>query len=653
MPNAPEAIVASGMSRALNPLDERATMHAWEDFLAGRDAPRIRAVVADSWRRSFAVGVDARGGGTPASVRDDDFWRVRVANRNLLAAASPVLAQAADMMTGTSAMMLLTCPKGIVLDQAGDRRVIEKGRDIQLEAGGNWSEDCAGTNGIGTALATRQPVLVHAAEHFREGIKSWSCAGAPVQDPIDGSILGVVDISGPQATFQRQNMALAIAIARQIERALEAQDERDRLRLLEACLDEVRGWSDDLVVLDRRGRIVHVRGFGEPGEPRLNAIDLSPGTRLLRDDATLEHADWMRHLPADVRPDWLRVLHVGDQLMGALIAVPQAKRSVPTKDTRLHEGDAARESFAAIIGESPAIVAMKSKAERLARHRAAVLIQGETGVGKELVARAVHGAHAPGQRPFVVVNCGAFTREMLASELFGYVKGAFTGAALEGRAGRFELAHGGTLCLDEIGELPLDLQPYLLRALEEGVVYRLGDHQPRRVDVRLIAVTNRHLPDEVEAGRFRRDLYYRISTTTITVPPLRERVGDVALLARHFNCCLAREHGVEPSHFGPAVLAAFESYDWPGNVRELRNVVHSLLLTRSSPDVDIQDIDLPSQRAQNAAAGDGLDLHALERERIEATLRQHAGLPITRLARLLGISRSTLYRKAKEYGITI
>ena len=201
------------------------------------------------------------------------------------------------------------------------------------------------------------------------------------------------------------------------------------------------------------------------------------------------------------------------------------------------------------------MAAAVNRARQLAGRHVPVLIEGETGTGKELLARAIHD-DADGRRPFIAFNCGAVSRELVAAELFGHVPGAYTGATREGRSGRFELAHQGTLCLDEIGEMPLDLQPVLLRALEEGVVYRVGCTHPRRVSVRLIAMTNRDLRAEVEAGRFRRDLFYRVSVTSITVPPLRERIEDIEILTEHFNRLLSARHAVPVCRFGPGVMQA-------------------------------------------------------------------------------------------------
>jgi DNA-binding NtrC family response regulator len=275
--------------------------------------------------------------------------------------------------------------------------------------------------------------------------------------------------------------------------------------------------------------------------------------------------------------------------------------------------------------------------------------------------------------PFVPFNCGAVSREMLGSELFGYVRGAFTGAAAEGRIGRFELADGGTLCLDEIGELPLDLQPYLLRVLEEGVLYRIGDNVPRRVSVRLLAMTNRNLRHEVAAGRFRRDLYHRLAVTALRVPPLRERHGDVPRLISHFNGVLAERHGRAPVCFTAAALDLLQGHDWPGNVRELRNVVERAILLSTGGTVDVRDLpdELrdacggveaggwpspypavagPAMPIQTPAGAAPMSLTVTEQRTIEDVIVATGG-NLSDAAAVLGISRSTLYRKMSQHGI--
>jgi transcriptional regulator with PAS, ATPase and Fis domain len=309
------------------------------------------------------------------------------------------------------------------------------------------------------------------------------------------------------------------------------------------------------------------------------------------------------------------------------------------------EADPQRNCFAQILGQSAVMLAAVNRGRQLARRRVPVLIEGETGVGKELFARAIHGEERGGGA-FVAYNCGAASKELIGSELFGHVHGAFTGATAEGRPGRFELAHGGTLCLDEIGELPLELQPVLLRALEEGVVYRLGDTQPRHVDVRLLAMTNRNLHDEVKSGRFRGDLYYRISVTRIQIPPLRERDIDIDLLVEHFNRRLALRHAVPVRRLNPEVMTVLRAYSWPGNVREMRNIIEE----------EIGLDELPAELlAETATVGmaepvllQSTSLEETERAAIaRAVYGAHGNL--AQAARSLGVSRSTLYRKIDIY----
>jgi transcriptional regulator with PAS, ATPase and Fis domain len=320
---------------------------------------------------------------------------------------------------------------------------------------------------------------------------------------------------------------------------------------------------------------------------------------------------------------------VDGECRGTLLVIPGTVRTRTPARAVPHEGDAARARFDAIVGTSPALLTVIDQAQRLAPLSVPVLIEGETGVGKELFARAIHGTGAVADGPFVPFNCGAVSKEMLASELFGYIRGAFTGASQDGRIGRFGLADGGTLCLDEIGELPLDLQPYLLRVLEEGIVYRVGDNVPRRVNVRLLAMTNRNLREEVAAGRFRADLYYRLSVTGLRIPPQRERAGDIDRLLVSFNDMLARRHGCAPLRFASATLEALHRHVEPDDLPE-----------------DLCAPVLAHSPMPPAAA----TLEATERRAIESAIAALRG-NMTDAAHSLGISRSTLYRKLSQYGI--
>ena len=632
------------------------TMRAWERFLSGDASamvPGANAVVA-SWLRSQQLGINPSGRAAPLAARGDAMEALRLRHADLLGAAADVFARAAELFGGSGSLMLLTNPEGIVLDTIGDHQTLDDGQDIHLMPGGDWREHTVGTNGIGTALATGRPAQVHAAEHFCEGIKAWTCAAAPIYEPETGQILGVVDISGPPATYQRNNLSLAVATARQIEMVLSQRVSLERMQLLEACLADA-AWvgRGGLVVLDRHGRLVHSCGR----VPKLVAL----GHRLpgLADGAPID--DWPEQLPQPLRADWFSVIRSEGRTIGAVLRIPPAQHGSSARPGP-PKGEAGHDPFAAILWRSASMGRVVARARRLVGKRVPVLIEGETGVGKELFARALHGDPADG-RPFVVFNCGAVVKELLASELFGHVRGAFTGALAGGAVGRFEQAHGGTLCLDEIGEMPLDLQSFLLRVLEEGVIYRLGSGQPHPVDVRLIAMTNRHLRDEVAAGRFRRDLYHRLSVTSIQPPPLREREGDLDLLVEVFNRQLTARHGVAALQFNEAVMAMLRAYGWPGNVRELRNMVESMVLMAEGEAVTVEEVaaileaapQLPAAAGEPPAplsvAGSGASLEQAERATIAKAIAQsHANL--AEAARCLGISRSTLYRKMERYGLS-
>ena len=305
--------------------------------------------------------------------------------------------------------------------------------------------------------------------------------------------------------------------------------------------------------------------------------------------------------------------------------------------------------FGGILTKSPRMHDVLRVVDRVAPTDSAVLVLGESGTGKELVARAIHERSTRAQRPFVPIHCGALPREVLESELFGHEKGAFTGA-IAAKPGLIDLADGGTLLLDEIGEMEPDSQVKLLRALETGMFFRVGSTRPRTVDVRIIAATNRDLADAMKRGEFRQDLYYRINTITVTLPSLRERPEDIGLLAHHFVEANAT-YGAK--RLSPGALAALEAYQWPGNVRELLHAIErAVILSRGE---EIQPADLPPEvlgapTPPPTAGGSGASLETMERHHIVATLRQvngHRG----KAAALLAIDPKTLYRKIIGYQI--
>jgi two-component system nitrogen regulation response regulator NtrX len=313
-----------------------------------------------------------------------------------------------------------------------------------------------------------------------------------------------------------------------------------------------------------------------------------------------------------------------------------------------------------IVGAGPAINEVRSLVARVAPTPTRVLVTGESGTGKELVARAIHAQSPRAARPMVSVNCAALPRELVESELFGHEKGAFTGAVSR-REGRFELAHGSTLFLDEIGDLPLDAQAKLLRVLEDRIVQRLGGGTGREVDVRLIAATNRDLAHEVADGHFREDLFFRLNVVPIRVPPLRERLEDLPALVTHFAAWAGARCARRPRAFPPAALARLRAHRWPGNVRELANVIERLTIVGGDGPVSPEEIDTilgwdPSP-APHSAGGRGAEaglvaaLDTYERELIERALAGAAG-NVAEAARRLDTDRANLYRRMRRLGLS-
>jgi len=331
-------------------------------------------------------------------------------------------------------------------------------------------------------------------------------------------------------------------------------------------------------------------------------------------------------------------------------AVRQRRLEVENRALRAHV-----DRRLAMVGESHLMARLREQVAMAAPTNGRVLIYGENGTGKELVARSVHALSRRRGGPFVEVNCAAIPEELIESELFGHIKGAFTGA-LADRRGKFELADGGTLFLDEIGDMSLKTQAKVLRALQEQVVEPVGGAAGVRVDVRVLAATNKDLPTEIRFGRFREDLYFRLNVIPIFVPPLRDRAEDVPLLAEHFMTELAREYGRRPKRFDPGALAGLRSYRWPGNVRELRNVVERLLIMVHGDTITLSDLSFLDGAADagGEASSPALPLHQardqFERDYILKALASQQG-NISRTAEVLGVERSNLYRKMRAFGI--
>jgi two-component system, NtrC family, nitrogen regulation response regulator NtrX len=413
-------------------------------------------------------------------------------------------------------------------------------------------------------------------------------------------------------------------------------------------INEFERWKPQLVFLDvKMGGVDGIEAL-----KRMKAIDPAATIVMISGHATIQTAVEATQLGAyDILEKPLDTDRILVTLRNALQHLDLHEENTRLKQTI--------ESRYEIVGRSYTIRALIDKIDKVAKTPARVLISGENGTGKELVARAIHRQSLRASGPFVEVNCAAIPSELIESELFGHMKGSFTGAVAD-RAGKFEQATGGTLFLDEVGDMSAAAQAKVLRVLQDNVVTRIGGSKPIQVDVRVLSATNKTLEEEIAGGRFREDLFYRLNVVPVHVPPLRERREDIPLLVMHFVSQLTEREGMPPRILTPDAVARLQSLDWPGNVRELKNTIERLLILSPGPRIGADDVDRLVGRRGGDQPGLGSLLecktfedfkHAAERAFLLAKLREF-DWNVSETARVLDMPRSNLYKKIERYGLT-
>lgn len=626
----------------------------------------VRPLIQASWQRCLSDDVNPLVAKQSIEVDGGKLESIRDSYRELISASKPIMHEAKNLLADSGTVMHLVAPTGMILCYEGDGHTRELAGDYHLVPGANWNESAVGTNAIGTALSVGSPVQVHAFEHFCENISVWTCSAAVIRDPFADKIVGAVNISGLKNTLHDYCLALAVSGARRIEGQLAQQQLARRDLLLGVTLDRfTRPGNDGLLLMDQDGRLVRTSHQADRVlAARGLRFDLSPFNPILTLNDEGRRSRQPQPILGQLNPAWLEpVVYQGEQIgYLAVVPFPAPRRKPGLNNVREEQKPVAEDDngFSRLVGQTPQFVRCIQQATRLSRAPIPVLLQGETGVGKELFASAMHEMSPSKGNAFIALNCGGLSRDLLAGELFGYVEGAFTGARRGGMTGKIEAANGGTLFLDEIGEMPLDLQPMFLRVLQESEICRIGETQPRKVNFGLIAATNRDLAQEVADGRFRMDLYYRISSMTLTIPSLRERSEDVVLLAEHILERLAKQHDGEKKRLSPELSALLEQYSWPGNVRELSNLITAAYFLTDR--CELTPADLPTDlRIERDPTPDPLEeggvddttgnpLELAEKTVICRVIREQGG-NLTQAAKQLNIAKSTLYLKLNKYGI--
>ncbi|RMP61620.1 hypothetical protein ALQ18_04454 [Pseudomonas marginalis pv. marginalis] len=546
-----------------------------------------------------------------------------------------------QQLSGAGHAVLLTDARGVILNcvtAPSERTIFER---AGLWLGADWSEACEGTNGIGTCLVERQSLTIHRDEHFRGRHTGLTCSASPVFDP-HGELLAVLDVSSAREAVSRQSqfhtMALVNLSAKMIESCYFLRHfEKHWLLRFHLQAESVGLFSEGLLAFDGEGRICAVN------QSALNLLGQVRGGLLGQPveaffDCSLD--ELLGRASANATASWPLRTRDGRSLFAALRGQP---RSVPAPNAKpetpclpgMYLGD-------------PALQTDFRRALKVFERDVPLLINGETGCGKEAFAKAVHQASQRAHKAFVALNCAAIPENLIESELFGYRGGSFTGALKEGMRGKLQQADGGTLFLDEIGDMPFALQTRLLRVLEDRVVVPIGG-EPQAVDVRIISATHRDLLARVATGSFREDLYYRLNGLEIAVPPLRERSDKAQLLA----LLLAEEAAGQVVLIDEKANDALLNYAWPGNVRQLRNVLRTLAALCENGQIRFEDLPPIIRKTRAVTVVEPRHAGALDDAECKALLNaltQHRW-HMSRAAESLGVSRNTLYRKLRKHGI--
>jgi len=656
---------------------------AWEQFVntGYLDADKVSSTIGESWQRCRGAGVDPYSGGGWSLIQGSELGKLLEEKGSLISITRPFMENLYDFVAGSGFMVILSDEQGHILEALGDEDIKTKSQEINLVPGGTWLERETGTNGIGTALEVKGPVQISGPEHYCRKIHAWTCSAAPIFDD-SGCIIGALQMSGPSEASHKHTLGMVVAAVKAIEEQLHVQQKNRELILVNSRLNNIfHTMSDGVIIINKNGVIDQVNPAAERNlgisKYKLKGVNIEEVFRnvpkiheLLHSGKSISNIEVM----AELDKGSLHFLTSGEainneqgELLGGVIIINPINKI--KKLVNRFSGAEAQFEFNNIIGSGPKLQEAIRVATLAAESESNVLLEGESGTGKEVFAQAIHNRSRRRDGPFVAVNCAAIPRELMGSELFGYVEGAFTGAYRGGRPGKFEMASGGTLFLDEIGDMTQGKQGSLLRAIQEKQIVRIGGDKVIPVDVRIICATNKNLRAEVEKGNFREDLFYRLNVITIKLPPLRDRMEDIPQLFEYFLEEISRRLNIHIEQYDPDITQALKQYDWPGNTRELQNVVERMLCVAQGNKLSVRDLP-PEIAAKPAVNSDEQapdhtivsvgkqrqrrkqDIAAAESREIVELLEQYGG-NISTVARQMGVSRNTLYRKIRQYNIEL
>ena len=625
-------------------------------------------MIEQAHQRSAGYGIPRTADPDLSPLGKGDLALVLEQNRILHTHAAPVMETLYEQIINTHNMVILTDINGLIIHTLGDADFLEKADRVALSPGVAWSEQSKGTNAIGTAIAEQAPVVVHADQHYQEANRFLTCSAAPIFD-VTGKVIGVLDVTGDQHNFHRHTMALVRMSAQMIENQLFASSFQGSIKLSFHSRPEFLGTlMEGIASFTPGGRFLSASrgGLFQLGLS-MSALQAHTFSSLfgLPISALLDHY-------RTAAPGLLNLcMHNGVRVYAKCgdLRLPSNHFQHAMDSTRTRADPGAPVAASAPLAGEPQKMRLSSlrylntgdeqvaslidKLKKVIGRDISILVTGETGTGKELLAQAIHNDSPRKDGPFVAVNCASIPETLIESELFGYEDGAFTGARKKGSVGKILQANGGSLFLDEIGDMPLNLQARLLRVLQERMVTPLGSTKSIPVNVALTCATNRNLRQMIARNEFRDDLYYRLNGLVVRLPPLRERTDLDAVIDK----LLAAEGGGLRYTIAPAIMLLFRQHTWPGNFRQLTNLLRTAMVMAGDdheiriehlPDDFLEDIALSHDCAIKVAAESpisaGATLEDVELSVIQKSLETHGG-NVSATARALGVSRNTIYRK--------
>lgn len=634
----------------------------WVHFReTGEIPPGVRPMIASSWMRSRDFHVNMTKPLRAPILSRPELHSLQAANQTLIDIAKPIMEKMHSLVGETKNLISLHNPDGYMLYSCGDEYYTEMETESSFSLGVCWQERYIGTNGITLAVLEDSPVQVYGAEHYCAAQHDGTCSAAPIHDR-DGKIIGVLNMAGKDwsgtlhtlglvalATFSIENQLTLLHSYRLVDTAISSISEGIVVVDQELCIQRINLGGEQILRAKKESLLGHSIStwFGSRHEElqlRLQK-EIAPFSFAEEELIVGEH-----HISCNIS---IFPIVVEQHPEGAVLLLRRS-RSINALANQVM-GNQARYAFDSIITQAPQILRTIQTMESIAATNCTVLLEGESGTGKELFAHAIHSASNRKNGPFIAVNCASLPHSLVESELFGYEKGAFTGALGQGNPGKFELADGGTVFLDEIGELPLEIQSKLLRVLDTHRIFRIGGKTEKHLDIRVIAATNRDLQREVRNFNFREDLYYRINVLSFHIVPLRERVGDVPVLANYFIDEINRRGERNSKIISPECMRILEQHTWPGNVRELQNVIlrayycsgkSEAILPEHLPD----DLLHPLSNTQELQLKQYFEEDSAQKGKIERVLAQCNG-DTKRACQQLGVSRATLYRYLSYYNL--